>query len=138
MDRWCVSVLNEADVVAYRRSFISRQTNGPYLSVFSLSSQQALMLPVPGQSRFFRMHGQHEACLDRTKSQYKKPQRRSHPIIFGLFSLLLFDAPHACMSELEAVYVDNSVVDYAWHHYIKKRQEDWTNAMIPVRLIQRQ
>lgn len=79
-----------------------------------------------------RLYGQHEACLDRTESLRESSEKPSQSILFGIASMLLFDAPHACMDELEKLYVDETIVCAAWDHFIGKMRQEWDHSLIPV------
>ncbi len=114
-------------------SYLDREIDVTHLSVYSsVLRSQLLTRLVSGQSRFLRLFGQHEACLNCTESIYEGSNKESDPIGFGLLSMFFFDAPHRHMVELEKLYVDGTVTYMAWDRLIRKMQDDWTKSLIPV------
>ena len=84
------------------------------------------------RERFIHYYAQHGARLNRNQSVFRANTQRRYPLLFLLFSLLLFFIPSTYIRKLDEMYVDDAINEGPWNKFWDNLTEEWKKTTIPV------
>jgi len=84
--------------------------------------------------KFIHYHGQREARLDRERSLYEGT-RCEASLVFSFLSMLLFYQPLHYKSQLQKIWVDQTVNHVPWKKFITNLQRDWEISITPAAVL---
>lgn len=85
-----------------------------------------------GQEKFYNYHGQPSARLNRDESITDESIHRPRSLTFLLLSPFLFWMPDIYLTDLEKIWVDDTVNYRPWNKFINELKRDWKASTTPV------